>query len=453
MYACSVLPRLVGASLFAIFLGVAPRPVAAQTEPSSPLPDQHQHEETPVAGNDQGGHVHDMSQMRRDQHGATTRDASGTAWQPDASPMYAFHGQAGGWNLMAHGNAFIQFLHESGPRGDDQFGSISWVMGMTNRIVRGGNLGLRGMFSLEPWTIRGCGYPDLLASGEICHGTAIHDLQHPHDLLMEIAVQYNHPLAASVRWQVYGGPAGEPALGPAAFPHRLSAMANPMAPIGHHWLDSTHITFGVVTAGMYGNRWKAEASVFNGREPDEDRTSPDFGALDSVSGRFWLLPSANLALQVSAGRLTDAEPAANSGQRIDVDRVTASATYHRASGEGIMWANTIAWGRNAEPDHASNALLVETNVTDAERHTWFGRFEIVGKSAHDLNLPGDSTFTVGKLQGGYTRSLETWRGLKLGVGAGLSVGFVPADLRSVYGSRLNVGFAVFTTFRPAAHPM
>ena len=201
---------------------------------------------------EQGGHVHDMSQMNHEQASETTRESSGTAWQPDASPMYALHGQAGGWNLMGHGNAFIQVLHESSRRGDTQLGSINWIMGMADRTAGGGVLRLRGMFSLEPWTIRGCGYPDLLASGEVCDGEPIHDRQHPHDLLMEIAAQYNHALAGSMRWEVYGGPAGEPALGPAAFPHRFSAMPNPLAPIGHHWLDATHVTFGVVTAGIYG---------------------------------------------------------------------------------------------------------------------------------------------------------------------------------------------------------
>ena len=71
---------------------------------------------------------------------------------------------------------------------------------------------------------------------------------------------------------------GEPALGPVAFPHRVSAMPNPLAPITHHWFDATHIAYGVVTGGVYGNRWKAEASLFNGREPDENRTDFDFVA-------------------------------------------------------------------------------------------------------------------------------------------------------------------------------
>src|SRR5437868_11847036 len=104
-------------------------------------------------------------------------------------------------------------------------------MGMAERSVRTGHLALRAMVSLEPWTIRGCGYPDLLASGERCNGQQIHDQQHPHDLAMEIAAEYNAPIAGGIRWQGYAAAAGEPALGPVAFPHRLSAMPNPLAPI------------------------------------------------------------------------------------------------------------------------------------------------------------------------------------------------------------------------------
>ena len=212
------------------------------------------------------------------------RDGSGTSWQPDDSPMYAFHASRAGWQLMAHENLFVQYLHESGTRGADQGGSINWFMGMAQRPAGRGRLRLNGMVSLEPFTIPGCGYPDLLASGEQCDGEAIHDRQHPHDLFMELSARYDAPLARGLRWEIYGGPAAEPALGPVAFPHRLSAMPNPLAPMSHHWLDATHVSFGVVTGGVYGAKWKAETSVFNGREPDEHRTGFDFGALDSVSG-------------------------------------------------------------------------------------------------------------------------------------------------------------------------
>jgi YHS domain-containing protein len=380
-------------------------------------------------------------------------EGSGTSWLPAGSPMYAVHAQADGWALMVHENLFVQFLHDSGDRGDDQVGSINWVMGMAQRGVGRGHLGLRGMFSVEPWTIRGCGYPDLLASGEQCRGERIHDRQHAHDLAMEMSAEYDAPVRGGVRWQVYGAPAGEPALGPVAYPHRVSAMANPLAPIAHHWLDSTHITFGVATGALYGKRWKLETSAFNGREPDENRKDFDFGALDSVSGRVSLLATTNLALQVSGGRLKEAEAGEIAGPRTDVSKVTASATYHRV-GPTRIWASTFGWGRNAEPDHATNAMLAETIMTIADRDTWFGRFEVVGKTPHDLDVESTSdVLNVAKLQGGYTRYLEGARGFKPGVGVTVSLGVVPAELRAVYGGRINPGAGVFLTLRPAAMVM
>ena len=176
-----------------------------------------------------------------------SRDASGTGWLPDLTPMYGFHHQTLGWDVMLHANLFAQYLQESGTehRRSKQAGSINWLMAMARRPLRGGRLGVRTMISLEPWTISGCGYPDLLATGEICNGDSINDRQHPHDLFMELAAEYDRPLTKSMRWQVYGGLAGEPAIGPPGFPHRLSALPNPIAPISHHWLDATHIAFGV----------------------------------------------------------------------------------------------------------------------------------------------------------------------------------------------------------------
>ena len=401
---------------------------------------------------------HDMQHMHmgedEDVAMPAAREGSGTSWLPDETPMYAVHSQAGTWMLMAHGAAFLQYLHESGDRGGDQGGSINWFMGVAVRNLGAGRLGLRGMISLEPWTIRGCGYPDVLASGEVCRGEAIHDRQHPHDLFMELAATYDRPLVRDIRLQLYGGPAGEPALGPTAFPHRISAMPSPLAPISHHWLDSTHITYGVVTGGVYGKRWKAETSVFNGREPDEDRTNFEFGALDSWSGRVGFLPANRWALQISAGHLTEAEAGRDGGPRVDVNRVTASATYHRILRQGSIWASTVGWGRNQEPGNgATNAFLAETNLTLDERDTWFGRFEFAGKSGHDLAIESPDIFAVAKLQAGYTRYFEAWNGLKPGIGAGVSAGFVPDALKSFYGSRVNLGLAAFVTLRPAERGM
>jgi hypothetical protein len=231
-------------------------------------------------------------------------------------------------------------------------------------------------------------------------------------------------------------------------------MPSPIAPIAHHWLDATHITYGVVTGGVYRERWKAETSVFNGREPDEARTGFDFGALDSWSGRVWLLPTKQWALQASAGRLTEAEAGHDDGPRTDVTRLTASATYHRTLGPGSIWASTVAWGRNREPgSEATHALLAETNVTLDERDTWFGRVELAAKSGHDLAIATPGRFTVARLAAGYTRYLAAWNGLKPGLGAALSAGIVPESLRSAYGKRVKFGGGAFVTIRPAERGM
>ena len=420
--------RVIGLMLFGLL--ATRTPVVAQAD-----------QQPPASGAEAQASGHDVASM--------AREGSGTSWLPDASPMYAIHRQRGPWLLMGHDNVFLQFLHESGGRGDDQVGSINWIMGMAQREAGRGRLGLRGMFSLEPWSIRGCGYPDLLASGERCRGETIHDRQHSHDVAMELAAEYDAPVAGSTRWQVYAAPSGEPALGPVAYPHRVSAMPNPLAPIGHHWLDSTHISFGVVTGAVYAKHWKIEASAFNGREPDEHRKDFDFGALDSVSGRVWFLPVSNVALQVSGGHLSEAEAGEGETPRVDVSRMTASATFHRLTGTSVS-ASTIGWGLNSVSGHATNALLIETSVTLEDRHAWFGRLEAVQKAPHDLDVPLSlETLAVSKIQGGYTRYTSAGRGMKAGLGATVSASIIPSELRAVYGGRVNTGAGVFLTLRPS----
>jgi hypothetical protein len=412
---------------------------------------EHQHPAAPAAGDHAQHDDHAVAAVAS----FPARDASGTAWLPDVTPMHGYHLQARGWDVMLHGNAFLQFLYESGEehRTSYQAGSINWFMGMARRPLVGGRLGLRGMLSLEPWTIGGCGYPVLLATGETCDGDTIHDRQHPHDLFMELAVEYDRPLRAATRWQIYGGAAGEPALGPVAFPHRPSAMPNPIALIGHHWLDATHITFGVVTAGIYGARWKTEGSIFNGREPDEERADVDLAALDSYSARVWFMPSPGLALQVSAGHLNDAE--ADPGvSRHDVHRVTASATYHRRVRSGGLFATTVAWGLNREAVHTSSSAVAEASATLDGFNTWFGRMEISGKSAHSLHVheaPPGTIYTVGKLQGGYVRYFRARSGLQPGIGGSVSLSLLPSDLQPRYGGAVAPGVGVFLAFRPAVH--
>jgi hypothetical protein len=400
------------------------------------------------------------AQEHQHQHGAqaqeslfSAREGSGTSWLPEPSPMYADHARVGAWELMGHGNVFLQYINESAEehRGAHQTGSINWVMGMARRRVGSGRVGVRTMLSLESWTIRGCGYPDLLATGESCDGDTIHDRQHPHDLFMELALEYERPIRGELRWFAYGGAVGEPALGPVAFPHRVSALSNPIAPISHHWLDATHITFGVITSGVRNARWSAEASAFNGREPDENRADFDVAALDSYSARVSVAPRPSTVVQVSAGRLNDAEREAGLPPN-DVTRFTASASYHRALNASWLWASTIAWGMNDEPLDTTHALLVESTLSMRDRQVGFMRVEVVGKPAHDLHVhESTAVFTVGKIQAGYAHYLRSTRGVQFGFGGSIAASLVPSALAPRYGGRVAPGVAGFLTVRPAAH--
>lgn len=392
-----------------------------------------------------------------------SREGSGTSWLPDETPMYAIHSMLGPWNLMFHGNLFGQYINEGGTRGESQIGSVNWLMAMGRRQLGRGELGLRAMFSAEPWTVGKCGYPDLLASGEVCNGAPLHDRQHPHDVFMELAGFYRHEISERIGIELYGGPSAEPALGPTAFPHRISSIPNPMAPITHHWFDSTHISFGVVTAGVFSRVWKIEGSIFNGREPDENRTNIDLAPLDSYSGRIQFLPNRRWSLQISAGHLNEAEEEVGTGGRIDADRYTASAIYHHSLTDNGTWATSFGYGRNVEEGHATNALFLESSYNIANQHIFTGRAEWVEKTAHDLDLSfgpsEDETFSVGKIDAGYTYQFRPIAGLTPGIGGGLMLSILPEDLKPDYGERLPLGYLIFVSLRPGpmeamtGHPM
>jgi hypothetical protein len=377
-----------------------------------------------------------------------SRDGSGTSWLPDETPVHGPMAHVGPWMLMAHGRAFLQGVGVSGDRGDTQFGSINWMMGMAQRPAGGGQFTARLMMSAEALTVGRCGYPDMLQSGESCRGAALHDRQHPHDLFMEIAARYAHAVSRSVAVEVSGGPVGEPALGPVAFPHRPSAWPEPLAPISHHWLDATHVSFGVATAGVYGRRWKAEASAFNGREPDDHRYGFDRGRWDSWAARGTWMATPGIVLQVSTGLLRAAE--VEDDRAVDVRRSTASVTHHRRVSGGL-WATTLAWGRNGAGGRADHAVLVETSSDVSAKDTVFARAEWVQKTGHDLDVEtiSGSALAVSKVQAAYTRWVGTYSAFRVGIGGSVGVGRLPSELRAAYGGR-PVEAAAFVTVIPSA---
>lgn len=398
-----------------------------------------------------------------------TRDASGTSWLPETTPMYGMHRPWRGWDVRVNGVASVQFLYEPGDRhrtggnGNRETSIVNWGMVQARRGAGSGRFGVRAMFSAEPFTVPKCGSLNFLATGEVCDDDTIHDRHQQHDLMMELAVDYDRPLTGNWRWQIYAGIAGEPALGPTGYAHRTSSLANPVGPITHHWLEANTVSFGVVTGALHNQRWKVEGSLFNGREPDNSRVDLDFGALDSYAARLSVLASDRLALQVSAGRLHDANAAFYQQPDTVVTRITASGAYHRELGEGSIWATTAAYGMNDGEESISDeifnltthAALLESSLTIRDRHTVFGRLEVVGMPAHHLhaNEFGDAVFAIGKLQGGYVRYFRAGNGIVPGIGGTVALSFLPEALAPRYSGRVAPSIGIFFQIRPARHEM
>jgi len=361
-----------------------------------------------------------------------TRDASGTSWRPDASAHEGVHGQAGGWSLMGHATLNLVYDTQSGPRGDDKAFASGMVMGMARRDLPGGQtLQLRAMLSPDPLMGRR-GYPLLLASGETADGaTTLVDRQHPHDLFMELSASLSQPLGGRASVFLYGGLPGEPAFGPPAFMHRASIMDSPEAPIAHHWLDSTHITFGVVTAGVVVGPVKVEASRFHGREPDQHRYDIETGKLDSTAVRLSWNPGRRWALQ---GSWADVKSPEQLEPDQDVRKWSASAIYTTPFGDHGSWSTTAAWGRRSSGHEPLDAYVLESAVKPNEAWTIFARAERTENN--ELAFAGGHhgpAYTVGKASIGVIRDFQAAPHVKLGVGGLYARNWVPSGLDGLYG--------------------
>jgi hypothetical protein len=386
------------------------------------------------------------------------RQSSGTAMQPEAWPMPMLVNRTGSWNLMWMGQTFVTSTQQSGPRGGDKVYSSNWGMLGAVRKVGSGSLMLRTMLSLDPATMTGRRYPLLFQTGETAFGVPLVDAQHPHDFVMELSVQYAHSLGEKGTWNVYYAPAGDPAMGPVAYPHRASAMELPQAALGHHWQDSTHIANNVLTAGLSYGRVRVEASGFHGREPNEGRWNIDWGAMDSFSGRVSFFPTKNWTGQVSAARLQDPE-ASHPGS---VVRTTASVTHVRPAAANNYWATTLLWGQNYKQGEGgrSNAVLAETLVPFGRRNFVTGRFEWSQRDElfeydHELSeritsSTGRRAFPVTAFTAGYTRDFPLFNNVQAGFGANVSLYAIDSVLRPFYGEH-PVGVNMFLRFRLKQH--
>lgn len=356
-------------------------------------------------------------------------EASGTSVNPASSPMNMAHFKTGGWRFMVHGVVFATEIQQTGPRGADKFASINWFMVDAEHCLGGGTFSVRTMLSLEPATITDRRYPELFQTGETAYGKPIVDGQHPHNFVMESALEYSHPLGEKSSWELYVAPVGDPALGPVAYPHRVSAEEIPQATLAHHLEDSTHISDDVVTAAITDGILRVEASGFHGAEPDENRWQIGYGLIDSYSARISLSPTANWTGQISAGRLNKPE-ALEPGDQV---RTSASATYNRPYSRG-NWATSLIWGRvhkTAGGDNL-NGYTLESVARFAEKNYLTGRVEVVDK---DELLPGGEIFRIGAYTGGYTRDFYFLPGIATGLGANFTTYTMPAALHPIYGER------------------
>ncbi|GAB3166650.1 hypothetical protein [Telluribacter humicola] len=373
-----------------------------------------------------------------------TRNGSGTSWQPDATPMYAYMHHGRNWNYMVHGSVFLQYngqnINNKGRKGSESaFNVPNWVMGMAQRQVgQNGLVTVRSMVSLDRVFDGGAGYPLLYQSGETWQDQPLIDRQHPHDFISELAVGYTQRFGPKVDASVYVGYPGEPALGPTAFMHRMSAFNNPNATLGHHWQDATHITFGVVTAGVRYGDFKVEASRFTGREPDENRFDFDRPRFDSYSYRLMYNPTDNWAFQVSRGFIRSPEV---SHPDEDVHRTTASAQHSvPLLGSPSRWiSSTLVWGLNdAGHGHVEHSALLESNL-QLDRWGVYGRYEWVQKSPEELfieapeTFPHDKLFPVSGLTLGVTRQIASFANTLLQLGGQATFYTQDAALESYYG--------------------
>ncbi len=377
---------------------------------------------------------------------------SGTDVEPNSTPVEMLMRKEGSWTLMFHGAIFLNDLQQTGPHGADKFFSTNWFMPMAQRNVGHGTLTLRAMLSLEPATVSNRRYPELFQQGETAFGRPIVDGQHPHDFFMELAALYDYKLNEKTLLSFYLAPVGDPAFGPPAYPHRSSASEDPIAPLGHHLEDSTHIASDVVTVGITHRNFRLEASGFHGREPDEYRWDIDSGRIDSWSTRFTVNPGLNWSLQFSITQLHSPEAVS---PLEDIRRMTASLMYNRPIRNG-NWASMFLWGRNQslQDGNVGNAYLGDSTLRFLTRNCVWTRIENADRTNELLlgenPLPPSFTeryFTrVQAYTAGYDREFGHIPYISPALGAQVMWYRVPNVLTRTYGSH-PVGVVAFLRLR------
>jgi hypothetical protein len=358
-----------------------------------------------------------------------TRDGSGTSWVPQEAAHSGLHFRPNGWLIMTHATVDGVYSRQDGPRGDEKAFVGGMLMASAQRQSDNGDkVRFRAMMGPDPFMGKS-GYPLLLAAGETADGVEpLIDRQHPHDLFMELSATYSHQFGNDGVF-AYAGLPGEPAFGPPAFMHRPAASASPEAPITHHWMDSTHITFGVITAGWTNYYFKVEASRFRGREPDEDRYDIETGELDSTAVRVSWNPTDTLALQVSWADVASPEQLEPD---VDVTKWSASALYTTALFNDADLSFTGAFARKDNSEGVElDAWLAEASWKPNTAWTIFSRAEAIETDELGLIHHGPIE-DVAKISLGAVRDFRVAQNVTLGIGALVSQNWVSDALSPLY---------------------
>ena len=309
---------------------------------------------------------------------------------------------------------------------------------------------------------------------------------------MELVGRYDFKFSEHSQVFVYGGPAGAAALGPTPFPHRSSASENPIAVIGHHQQDSTHIATNVVTLGFAEGPVQVEASTFHGREPNETRWNIGKGKPDSFATRLTIALAKSLSAQFSTGRINNPEAL---DPNLDTVRTTASVHHNLRFSSGHL-SSSLIWGRNKDLKNGArrifNSYNLEVTMNFLHRNWVWTLMENVDRDRTLLPIPvqpkpscrlccvvgfdlapSKESFTIcpfnhvildpegtpvtieeepiGRIQAytlGYERELPvglSW--LNLGLGVQATTYGLPPQLKTVYGARPST-VVVFLRLRP-----
>lgn len=387
-----------------------------------------------------------------------SRDGSGTSWQPDENPLWMYMVIKGKTAYMVQGTVYLRYtaqdLGNVSNRGGQQFDAPNMFMFMmAHRINNKNLLSFHFMPSLDPITVGKKGYPLLFQTGEAYDGKPLVDKQHPHDLFSGLAVNYTHSFSKDIDVNTYFGYPGEPALGPVMFMHRLSAMNNPDAPLGHHWQDATHISFGTGTLGIRYKDVKVEGSVFTGREPDQYRFNFDKPRFDSYSYRISANPNDQFTIQFSQGFIKSPEV---HKPDVDIIRSTASVIHTKQLKQDNFISSSVIWGLNNSSENENlNSILFESNL-QLSPITFYTRYEYVQKSPHELDLedsyPEHQVFHIQALTLGLNRTLLKSHYTRISVGIQATQNFIDEDLQRTYGGN-PFSAQVYLKLMPSLHHM